>query len=165
MASASADMRAFANASTSSRSTSGLAVARCSRTASTRSILLTTATVVFSFRSVLAFSKGSRSGRLSWWIPDAGPPRSRRPPQLRGSPLRCGGGDPYTTSLDVYLASVTNGEAVASPPDELVTTSTVAWLDKYAYQEVSHTDISQPPDVLSTGWAAGGLGMIAVKVG
>ncbi|GEM_PF-3356918 len=63
------------------------------------------------------------------------------------------------------LASVTNGEAVASPPDELVTTSTVAWLDKYAYQEVSHTDISQPPDVLSTGWAAGGLGMIAVKVG
>lgn len=60
------------------------------------------------------------------------------------------------------LAAISNGQAVQSPPDELVTEAVVAWRDKGSYQEASHTEISAPPAVLTTGWASGGMGAVVV---
>jgi hypothetical protein len=63
------------------------------------------------------------------------------------------------------LASITGGQAVQSPPDEVITTSTVSWRTGSSYQDVSHTVISPPPNVLVTGWQAGGLGAVLVDAG
>lgn len=62
------------------------------------------------------------------------------------------------------LAAISNGQAVQSPPDELVTKAVVAWRDKGTYQESSRTEISAPPAVLTTGWASGGMGAVVVQV-
>ena len=60
------------------------------------------------------------------------------------------------------LATISNGEAVASPPDELVANAVVGWRDGGAYVETSRTDISSPPSVLTSGWAGGGMGVVLV---
>lgn len=61
------------------------------------------------------------------------------------------------------LAAVHSGQSVSSPPDELVTTAVVEWQD-HGQKEVAHRVISAVPDVLSTAWATGGMGMVVVSV-
>jgi len=62
-------------------------------------------------------------------------------------------------------ASLATGGPVASPPDEVVATVEVLWGDPKVqgeYFSVSRTKLAAPPGVLSTAWAAGGLGAVVV---
>ena len=66
------------------------------------------------------------------------------------------------------LATVLDGSKVTSPPDVLVTKAVVAWQDgtnRDSHAEVSYTVRSALPNVLSTGWAAGGMGVVVVDLG
>lgn len=112
-------------------------------------------------------------------LPGAGVSEAYCPAQAQGVPgPACypvpGLGTYYTVGLSFSwqwaeggpdLATITSGEQVAAPPNEIVTRAVVGWRDKGTYQEASHMVITQPPAALSTGWAAGGMGMVAVQVG
>ena len=126
------------------------------------------------------FSPGNTSSLGDIALPGTGQDEAYCPAQAQGVPgPACypvpGLGTYYTTGLSFSwswasgapdLASISDGEKVTGPPpDELITTSVVGWRDKGVYQKTSHMVVSQPPAALSTGWAAGGMGIVLVKVG
>jgi len=124
------------------------------------------------------FSPGDTSSLGNIALPGTGQDEAYCPAQAQGVPgPACypvpGLGTYYTVGLSFSwswasgapdLASISNGDAVASPPDEIVTRAVVGWRDNNSYQETSHVVISQPPSALLTGWAAGGMGAVLVQV-
>ncbi len=65
------------------------------------------------------------------------------------------------------LSSLANGQAVAAPPDELVSSVQVDWPSLGPAGEahqLTQRRVEAPPGVLTTAWDAGGMGMVAVDV-
>lgn len=125
------------------------------------------------------FGKNNTSSLGDIALPGTGLEEAYCPAQAQGVPgPACypvpGLGTYYTAGLSFSwswasgspdLASISNGDPVTSPPDEIITHAVVGWRDKGVYQQTSHMVISQPPAALSTGWAAGGMGNVLVAVG
>jgi len=62
------------------------------------------------------------------------------------------------------LGGIFDGQPVSSPPDELLVQSAVAWGVNGDYTIVDHVARASPPDLLSSGWATGGMGMVLVDI-
>lgn len=88
--------------------------------------------------------------------------------QVPGMDLRMSGGLSFEWAWPggtPQCSTLSNGEAVGSPPSALDATATVAWPDQAGqWQQVSATSVEPVPPLLASAWAIGGLGAVAVDV-